>query len=200
MKKWIVGVDEVGRGPLAGPVVVGVVGMRMTSYKKMSWKKDGVLLRDSKKMSPQKRALWAKQAVALQREGILIQKIVAVPALRIDQEGIAVCIKSAVFKGVISLGLDPKEVVVMLDGGLKAPLEYKDQKTIVRGDDAHKIISLASVVAKVYRDRLMERLHKQAPEYDWQANKGYGTASHLQALRTYGPSRYHRKSFISKVF
>lgn len=197
-KQWIVGVDEVGRGPLAGPVTVGAVLMRMSDYRKMQWVYEGVTLRDSKQMSAPQRAQWMRQVRTLKQQKVLSVVCVSSPSTRIDQKGIAACIRSSVATALKRLGCDPNETLVMLDGGLKAPAVFF-QETIVRGDDIHKIISLASVIAKEKRDAFMHRLGQEYPLYGWKENKGYGTAAHRRALKQNGPTIHHRKTFISRL-
>lgn len=196
-KEWIVGVDEVGRGPLAGPVTVCVTAMARSVYDEMLWVYEGALLRDSKKMSSVHRERWATYAKTLKRDKKLLYAVVSKQAGTIDKKGISGCITSCISVGLQKLGLDPDAVSVVLDGGLRAPEMYKDQQTVIRGDDSHKIISLASVVAKVSRDAFLVSLDKKHPEYGWAENKGYGTLAHRQALKKYGLTRYHRKTFIS---
>ncbi|MEK7117997.1 MAG: ribonuclease HII, partial [Patescibacteria group bacterium] len=90
----------------------------------------------------------------------------------------------------------PSACAVLLDGGLKAPMKYPNQKTIIHGDTKETAIAMASVVAKVLRDRHMIRLHKKYPQYDFATHKGYGTKAHYRALKKYGLSIEHRKSFL----
>ncbi len=97
------------------------------------------------------------------------------------------------------LKLDSKNCIVLLDGGLKAPAEYKNQQTIIKGDDSQKIISLASVVAKVQRDHAMVALHKKYTNYDWLNNKCYGTKNHIAAIKKGGKTSLHRKSFLKRI-
>ena len=87
--------------------------------------------------------------------------------------------------------------MILLDGGLKAPAKYKDQKTIIKGDEKVKIIALASIIAKVSRDRHMRRLAKKFPDYGFEIHKGYGTRAHYRALHRRGLSPLHRRSFLS---
>ena len=199
MKKWIIGIDEVGRGPLAGPVYVCAVAMHFDDYKKMKWYREGFLLTDSKKMTSVARVLWEVEASKLSKIKKTKMAIASRSAGVIDKKGISKCINECVRSVLRQLALDSKQCKVFLDGGLKAPAEYKDQQTVISGDTVHKIISLASVVAKVRRDELMTKLHKKFPKYRWLENKGYGTAVHLKVLKDKGPSPLHRKSFISKV-
>jgi ribonuclease HII len=85
---------------------------------------------------------------------------------------------------------------ILLDGGLKAPIQYKDQKTIIKGDEKFVIIALASIVAKVERDRKMVKLSKKYPQYGFEKHMGYGTKFHLVKIKELGITKYHRKSFI----
>lgn len=192
---WIIGIDEVGRGPLAGPVTVCAVLMKYSLYEKRAWPG----LTDSKKLSPKKRELWYKTAKDLEKKGILRIAVVSETAKQIDDKGIAVRIRSCIAKALTVLDCDPKFSIVLLDGGLKAPTFYNNQQTIIRGDQSKQIISMASVVAKVTRDAYMTRMSHTYPGYGWAENKGYGTKSHQKALKKLGFTRLHRKSFLSRL-
>jgi len=198
--KWIIGIDEVGRGPVAGPVCLCAVAMPVQEYKNMRWHKAGSTLTDSKKMAPSAREKWHAIAKQLEKN----KKIKIAVAMRsanvIDEKGISLCIKSCINSILTKLAIDPKDCLVLLDGGLKAPVRFTSQRTVIRGDATHKIIAFASVVAKVRRDAVMKRLHKAYPSYAWAQNKGYGTALHMAALREKGLTPIHRKSFLSKGF
>jgi ribonuclease HII len=201
--KWVIGIDEVGRGPLAGPVCVCAVAMPVSVYKKAAWRKHGsntTALTDSKQMTAAGRKVWERHAKTLQASGTIRIGISMRSAAMIDRRGISASIRSCIDSALQQLDLDPAECTVLLDGGLKAPSVYKKQTTVIRGDSIHPIISFASVVAKVRRDRRMQLLHRAHSVYCWNENKGYGTLVHRTAIRRYGPSPIHRKSFISKVF
>ncbi len=192
---WIVGIDEVGRGPLAGPVMVCGVGMKYAEYKKARW----TGLTDSKKLSEKRRETWHTKARELETQGNIRIAIASQTALQIDKKGISACIKTCIKTILIKLNLDPRETLVLLDGGLKAPLEYIHQRTVIKGDQKHKIISLASVIAKVTRDAYMTNISSKYPGYGWEKNKGYGTKSHQKALKNLGFTRLHRKSFLTRI-
>lgn len=193
--KWIVGIDEVGRGPVAGPVAVCVCTIPVSEYKKLSWGK----LNDSKKMSPKLRELWSKKAHKMKKDSKLKFSVIYRSAIFIDRNGISTSIKSSIAEGLQKLNLKPNDCQVLLDGSLKAPKEYKNQKTIIKGDQKEKIISLASVIAKVDRDKKMNSFHKKYPKYLWSKNKGYGTREHYKAIHKYGLTILHRKSFLTKI-
>jgi ribonuclease HII len=192
---WIVGIDEVGRGPLAGPVTVCAVATPYASYKKARW----AGLTDSKQLSPKQREVWHAKARALEQEGTITIALVSQTAAQIDRKGISSCIRACIAKSLEILNLDPTKTKVLLDGGLKAPLEYVDQTTVIKGDQKHKIISLASVIAKVTRDAYMAKMDATYPGYGWARNKGYGTASHYKALKKLYITRLHRKSFLKGI-
>lgn len=193
--QWVIGIDEVGRGPLAGPVYVCAVAMRDTDYRRARW----VGLTDSKKMTPGSRDDWHARARDMEHAGTIRIALASQTAVQIDKKGIAVCIRDCIVTALTGLGIDPKNARVLLDGGLHAPAEYTDQRTVIKGDQKHKIISLASVVAKVTRDAYMVRAARRYPGYGWEKNKGYGTAVHRKALKKLYITRLHRKSFLSKI-
>ena len=193
--KWVIGIDEVGRGPLAGPVYVCAVAMPVKNYKKMEW---GVL-NDSKQMSVGNRELWHGEARGIEKRGELKIAVSHRTAAAIDRNGIAVCIRECIAESLEKLHIDPKECAVLLDGSLKAPLQYKHQTTIIKGDSKEKIISLASVVAKVERDHYLIALSKKHPVYSWDKNKGYGTKIHIAAIKKQGITPLHRQTFLRKL-
>lgn len=195
MKKWVVGIDEVGRGPIAGPVTVCACAIQYSEYKKIKTS----TLKDSKKMLPKKREFWHKKAQELVSLGILKYAVVSKGNTLIDRKGVAYAIRNALGEALEAISLNPKETKVLLDGSLSAPKEYKDQKTIIKGDQKEKIISLASVIAKVSRDKKMLLYHRKYPLYMWDKNKGYGTKAHYAALKKHKQSPLHRKSFLSKL-
>lgn len=194
--KWTIGIDEVGRGPLAGPVGVGVVLLASN----FDW---GLLpgVRDSKKISVKNREAIFHRAKELQIAKQLHYKVVLVSATKIDQIGIVPAINTAMTEALSEIfstnELNLNEVAVKLDGGLKAPKEYLYQETIIKGDDKELVIGLASIMAKVTRDAYMEKLAQKADfsSYDFAKHKGYGTKSHRQAIRDFGLSKEHRRSF-----
>lgn len=195
----VVGIDEAGRGPLAGPVAVGAAMVRGDRLKVSGFKKWCKGLKDSKKLSEKKREEWFEKMKVAEREGWLTFAVVMVSAREIDRHGIAPSISRALTQALTKLNADPARTLVLLDGGLKAPEEFAFQKTIIKGDEKESIISLASIAAKVSRDRLLKRLAKRYPGYGLEVHKGYGTAAHRSAMRRHGLSAIHRKSFCRNL-
>ncbi|MDO8556890.1 MAG: ribonuclease HII [Candidatus Jorgensenbacteria bacterium] len=210
-RHWIIGIDEVGRGPLAGPVTVAAVALprRVSSIKykvpSIQKKKKGVIrLRDSKKLSPEQRETWFQWV----KEKKIPYAIASVSPRVIDKINITQAANLAATRAFKKLITKHKISIsgtrVFLDGGLyvnKFPklltTNYKLQ-TIIKGDEKIPAISLASIVAKVTRDKRMARLHKKYPRYNFHIHKGYGTRAHIAALVKYGPSDIHRLTFIRK--
>lgn len=194
--KMNVGVDEAGRGPLSGPVAIGVCvvpgGFRIP--KSVS----GVPLRDSKKLTENGREIWFSQIKKWQKEGRLDFCVTLIPEKIIDKKGIVFAINSGISKSFQKLKI-ANSSNIYLDGGLRAPLVLKKQKTIVKGDEKIPVISLASICAKVTRDKYMKKLAKKYPEYGFEIHKGYGTKAHYLAIKKNGISRVHRKSFLKNV-
>lgn len=194
--RYLIGIDEVGRGPLAGPVMVGAVLVPV----EFDWALvPGV--GDSKRVSAAQRHRIAALARELKGTGRLDYEVAAVRAQRIDTIGITVAIKEALSRALAAVverhAVSPAQVLVKLDGGLNAPSEYRSQETIIKGDATEPVIGLASIVAKVTRDTHMERLATQRAyaAYGFAAHKGYGTKAHRAAIVAHGLSREHRASF-----
>ena len=176
----VAGVDEVGRGPLAGPVVAAAVvlppGTSISGAK------------DSKKLSPARRQRLAAEILA-QATAIGIG---AASVREIDRLNILVATRLAMGRALARLPLDPDHIVV--DGLPVAGLEW-EHEALVGGDGRVHSISCASIVAKVVRDRLMVRLARRYPGFGWETNMGYGTLEHRSALKRLGPTPHHRLSF-----
>lgn len=192
--KWLVGVDEAGRGPLAGPVSVGVVKVPVDF--------DWTLIPgvgDSKQVSPKKRALVFLRAQELRQAGELDYAVSLVSAKEIDTTGIVPSIRKGMEQAFTALQLQPADVTIKLDGSLYAPASFLQQETIIKGDAKEKVIGLASILAKETRDRYMEKIADQYPEYELAAHKGYGTAKHRAAIQAQGPSPEHRLSFLKNI-
>lgn len=188
-KKRVIGVDEAGRGPLAGPVAVGVVVVS----EGFDWKLiEGV--GDSKQVSPKNRAAIFGRAKQLKKEGKLNFVVLMGSAKEIDKKGIAAVICNSIEKGLKKLKLKPGDCFVKLDGALRAPAEFS-QETIIKGDAKEKIIGLASICAKETRDAYMREIAKQFPAYDFSTHKGYGTKRHRKLIYKKGLSSEHRVTY-----
>lgn len=194
--KWIIGIDEVGRGPLAGPVTVAAVAAFMF-HVRSSILKD---IKNSKKLSAAKREEWREK---IRAEPRFISTVMSVYPRIIDRVGIAKAANKAVatcLKKLARCSSPPApHSLVVLDGGLYAPARYANQQTIIRGDEHHPLIAAASIIAKVHRDRYMCRLHRRLPQYGFDKHKGYGTRQHQEAIKNHGLSLYHRPSFCSSL-
>ncbi len=174
----IVGVDEAGRGPLAGPVVAAAVILCP----------DGIPgLDDSKKLSPKRRAELESQIKAQCRWAIGEASVDEIDRINILQATML-----AMARAVEALGVEPAEVLV---DGNRLPRWRYAARAIIGGDALHPCISAASIIAKEHRDRFMIRMAQDFPGFGWERNMGYGTAQHLAALRQYGPTPLHRTSF-----
>ncbi len=187
----IVGIDEVGRGPIAGPVAVGACAL-LVPRKYGQFKN----FKDSKQLSELSREAWFAKINAAEKAGILSYSVVFVSEKVIDTKGLSYAIRTALARALANLKLDPHSVKVLLDGGLKAPSEYADQTTLIKGDEKELAIALASIAAKVTRDRRMVRLSVKYPGYDLEKHKGYGTKNHYKALKNKGILPIHRRSFL----
>lgn len=193
--QFLIGIDEVGRGPLAGPVAVGVV--------KVSADFDWSLIpgvTDSKKLTEAKREEIFVLARELKKEGLLDFSVAMVGAKYIDEKGIVWAIKAAQGR-VLARAAVPHDAYLKLDGGLKAPQQFQHQETIIKGDQKERVIGLASIVAKVTRDRYMRRIAAlpQFAAYTFATHKGYGTKAHRAAIQTYGLTEQHRKTFCRNL-
>jgi ribonuclease HII len=193
LEEYLIGVDEAGRGPLAGPVAVGVVAVPLG----FDVLREFPEVKDSKLLSGQKREIIFDLVEKRITAGDLQASVRLSGNSYIDRYGITRAVRKALWSGVRSLST-PEHSVVLLDGLLRAPKEYT-QRTIIKGDFRVPVIALASILAKVTRDRVMERLSEQYPEYGFEQHKGYGTLNHRRAIKRYGVTDIHRVSFCSGV-
>ena len=184
---WIAGMDEAGRGALAGPVAVGAVVLPTNGGRSLRARLRGV--RDSKQMTPRQReaaAAHIKNCAKAWSVGFASPK-------EIDLEGIVGAARLAALRALESLGAQPD--YLLTDFRLPLPELEIDYTSLVRGDGCCLSIAAASVLAKTARDAVMQELDQELPGYGLAAHKGYGTPAHLRALRRMGCSSIHRKSF-----
>jgi len=191
--EYVIGIDEAGRGPLAGPVTVAALIMpRSLKIQKSK-------LADSKKLSVKQREEWFKY---IKEHPDIYFATASVSAKTIDMIGISKALRIAISRSLTNLEnikhrvFDIFKEEVLLDGLLQAPAKYKNQKTIIKGDEKIPAISLASIVAKVTRDKKMICLAKKYPQYGFEIHKGYGTKLHYGKIKKYGVSREHRKTYL----
>lgn len=185
----VVGIDEAGRGPLAGPVAVG--GVLAPSH--FPFFEVFPNLNDSKQVSEKRR----EEIFSLLEVSQVRYHVALIDASVIDEEGIVPAISKGVHAVLETLMPDTSLGTVLLDGSLKAPLAYA-QETIIRGDAKEPSIMLASIAAKVVRDRRMCMFHEAYPVYGFDAHKGYGTRLHREAILSFGLSPLHRRSFCTR--
>ncbi len=188
--KYIIGIDEVGRGPIAGPVTLCAV------IAEPSFEKELVGIKDSKKLSPQRREEWNAKLEEFVGRGSVRFAVAHVDASVIDAIGIAPSIRQALAQTLLDLEARATDTHVMLDGSLKAPPQFS-QETIIKGDEKVPFIALASIAAKVSRDGLMTAASVDYPGYGFERHKGYGTKAHYEALQKLGVSVLHRRTFIT---
>ena len=180
MKELITaGVDEVGRGCLAGPVVSAAVVLKKSINLN--------LLKDSKKISFNKREEVSEHIKKNSYYALGIASVEEILNLNILQASL-LSMKRAIEK------LEIKPGITLIDGNF-APRGLKNYKTIINGDEKIKVISAASIIAKVYRDKFMIRLSKKFSNYAWDRNFGYGTKAHFEGLKKFGVTSHHRKGF-----
>lgn len=193
--KFIVGIDEAGRGPLAGPVAVGVVVM--AAGRKLELLAGA---KDSKLLSPKNREIWFEKIKQAKEAGTLDFAVTLVSSKVIDEKGISFAIRQGIKNVLNRLQLLPAETLILLDGSLKAPDHFLFQRTIIGGDRSEPVISLASIAAKVTRDRRMINLSKKYPEYSFHVHKGYGTLQHREKIKKFGMCEIHRRSFLRGIY
>lgn len=180
---------------MAGPVSIGIV-LAPEGFDVKAALPD---VADSKTLSPKKREAIYQRAVELRENGSISWGVFSESSRTVDTVGIAEAVRRAIERGLASLCPQADDVFIYLDGSLAAPPLYQ-QETIIRGDALIPVISLASVVAKVTRDRFMEtEIAPKYPLYGFEEHKGYGSAAHIKAIQKYGPSAIHRKSFLSRI-
>lgn len=177
-KKIIVGIDEAGRGPLAGPVVAAAVYM--------PYDIEGV--DDSKKLSKKRREFLYDKIIDSAKVGVGIASVEEIDKINILQATML-----AMQRAYNNLNL--KSDSVLVDGNKAPILNCVDVRTIIGGDAFIKSISAASIIAKVTRDKIMQELGEEFPMYLWERNSGYGTKNHLEALNKFGITRHHRLTF-----
>lgn len=200
--KIIIGLDEVGRGALAGPVVVGCVAVPVArlSYLLSRARMAGLPLRDSKRLTARQRIAWYD---FLRTQSFVLFRTAFVSATVIDRINVSAAANRAAlssFRRIISCMNRTDSYDVYLDGGLflgNTARSRIDGKTIVRADATVPVVSLASIVAKVIRDRRMDFYGHVFPQYGFSFHKGYGTAAHYEAVRRHKPCALHRLTFLN---
>lgn len=193
----IVGVDEAGRGPLAGPVVAGAVHLPLQfetkKCRKGGWTVGGVRLFDSKQLAPEEREETFAWITANCPWGVAFST-----NDDIDRDGIMASNESAMQRAVAMLATQVTPTYLLVDGRDKYWFDYV-HSSIVEGDAKEACIAAASIVAKVTRDRMMCEFAKEYPMYGFECHKGYAAPQHIEALKTHGPCPIHRKSFLTAI-
>lgn len=198
--KTVIGIDEVGRGPLAGPVTACAVYLKdEILFKNIIFNQT---IRDSKKLKKDTRIKIIKTIRKNSKlKNAIFYSLSSRSAKHIDKYGINNSIKSCIkscIKNLDKKGVDTKSINIQLDGGLYLEKTFNNQKTYIKGDEKLTSIAIASIIAKVFRDSRMEKLAKKYPAYFWDKNSGYGTKEHLKAIKEIGLTEYHRRSFLKK--
>ena len=176
---FIAGIDEVGRGPLVGPVVTAAVILPKDFYDER--------INDSKKLTEKKRELLYD---VIMENALSVGIGISSPEV-IDETNILNATKKAMIEAINNLSIKPEHLLI---DAVKLDIDIP-QTSIIKGDAKSQSIASASIIAKVTRDRMMVELDKKYPMYDFKHNKGYGTKKHIEALYKYGPLKEHRKSF-----
>lgn len=188
-KGIVVGIDEAGRGPWAGPVAAGAVVIQDQALSELLLKE----LNDSKKLSAKKREILYKELLSEQSKGKLCIGIGLASCCEIDELNILQATFLAMKRAVDNLPIKPD--VALVDGNQTPKCLDCKIKTVIKGDAKSMSIAAASIVAKVFRDRLMSELAEKYPYYGFEKNAGYGTAAHIEGLKTHGITPEHRKSY-----
>lgn len=190
----VIGVDEVGMGCLAGPVTVCAVLLTPSFYRRrhrnLQW------LRDSKMLRPHQRTMYARRLMA---EPLLKYRVVSASPATIDRMNIYQAARHAMRRAIRGVTMRHQRGMVLVDGRGRIEGIRQDQTPVVKGDRKVFAIACASIIAKVYRDALMERMAKRYPGYGLEIHKGYATKLHRARLAELGPSPLHRRSFRSTV-
>ncbi len=245
--EYIIGIDEVGRGPIAGPVAVCSF-LCQSSFFPIT--EIDLPMRDSKKLTKIQREKWFEYLKGEKLKGNCDFAVSYVSAEMIDKFGIVKAIQKSLDSSLekvagqiiqnpralpsgrgmknellhassgsqseiadVSLRTGDKgrrgnfnesdtqlsNFYIFLDGGLKAPKEYTNQETIIKGDELHPVISCASIIAKVSRDKIMANYAKEYPEYGFEKHSGYGTKAHYEAIKKHGVTPLHRKNFMKNI-
>ncbi|MDR1458387.1 MAG: ribonuclease HII [Puniceicoccales bacterium] len=192
----IIGVDEAGRGPLAGPVFASAVRLDTDFYKKIDdflWLND---VDDSKKIAPKKRERLFASLIEAQNAGSLSLAICSASVEEIEQLNILGATMAAMYRALEKLNRDRS--IILVDGNPLKTLGF-NHSGIVKGDGKSLAIALASIAAKVLRDKYMENLDQYYPNYGFIKHKGYGTRQHIAAIKNLGLTPEHRSLFVRKI-
>ncbi len=192
-----IGIDEVGRGALAGPLYVCAFGTTISDTQLLKLFPNNIL-KDSKKLNEKRRIEIFTLLHTLQKEGRVAWSIGKVTPQAIDKNGLTKGIQGAVSSAIKEVSKNSKDFV-FLDGGLKAPNTYAQQQTIIKGDEKVVVIACASIVAKVLRDNYMKKLGKMHAGYGFEKHVGYGTKAHIKAIVAFGTTKHHRELFLRKI-
>ena len=184
----VIGLDEVGRGPLAGPVVS--CGVLYNSYEILETK---IPITDSKKLTIKQRLELFKLFKQLKKKNILEYYLGLATVEEIDQINILEATKLSM-KRVIDRFNNPNTSII-IDGNIKLDYKNKNEKSVIGGDKISLSIATASIIAKIHRDRLMSILGNKYPHFGWKNNAGYGTKKHIDAIKEMGVTNCHRKTF-----
>jgi ribonuclease HII len=191
----IVGTDEAGRGPLAGPVVAAAVYFPEFSEEVIDALR---YIDDSKVLSPALRTELAAEIKKVALWGIAECSVEEIQKYNILQASL-LAMKRACETVFAQITVPMDDALILVDGNFVVPRYKKKQKAVKKGDSLSVSISAGSILAKVHRDELMEEYAQQYPQYNWAKNKGYGTKEHIEAIRRHGTCALHRKGFLSKI-
>ncbi|MDR0677368.1 MAG: ribonuclease HII [Holosporaceae bacterium] len=189
-----IGIDEVGRGPLAGPVLSAAVWISRQLVNTIEENSSLFQIKDSKKLSHQQRCTILEW-IGRQSTDLICYSVGSASVEEIDEMNILQATLLSMKRAYDSIQI--KRNTVLIDGNVSPNFPpYIKARTIIKGDDKVLSISLASIIAKEHRDEIMRNLAKGFPEYKWETNVGYGTKFHFAAIRNFGLTEHHRKSFV----
>lgn len=218
-RSFVLGIDEAGRGALAGPVCAGAVAVGAKFYESEELCQKLSLLNDSKQLTHETRDILFEELTKLKATGVLDFEAGFASVEEIESQNILVATQTAMSRAANAVNarlelhlrsagtvatlfgesrLDVSRAQVLIDGTKMKKFPYA-HRAVVKGDAQSLAIAAASIVAKVSRDRLMEKLAQKYPRFAFEKHKGYGTAIHLQSLMLFGPTPQHRKSFLKKI-
>lgn len=207
--RWVIGIDEVGRGALAGPVTVAAALLAVDTHGRVRHAPYRAL-KDSKKLAPAERERWAKDLRKNMHVGLAIARVYPRAIDRMNVSAAANLAALRAYERIMKMKrMGARDAAVFLDGGLylggrrrQETLEKQGKiaiATIIKGDERIPAVAAASIVAKVSRDRFMTRLARRYPKYGFDVHKGYGTAAHRRAIAEHGRTAAHRLTFIAKL-